>query len=85
MRLPPRPAPPTVMIFGPTLDRALGAFPPNVRILRRGLPCEPCWFRAHFSACAGRIDCLAELKLNAVIEALHDPRFADTYLLNLVQ
>jgi ADP-heptose:LPS heptosyltransferase len=33
---------PTVMLFGPTPDRALGQFPPNVRVLRTGLPCEPC-------------------------------------------
>jgi ADP-heptose:LPS heptosyltransferase len=63
---------PTLMIFGPTPDRELGLFPPNARIIRRGLPCEPCWFRRRFAACDSRIDCLRELSVNAVAAALEE-------------
>lgn len=62
---------PTIMLFGPTPHQSLGKFPPNVRVLRRGLACEPCWFQAPFRACAGRLDCLAHLSVGTVIEAVH--------------
>jgi ADP-heptose:LPS heptosyltransferase len=61
---------PTVMIFGPTPDRALGRLPPNVEVLRAGLRCEPCWFRERFRACDARVDCLARLGVEPVIRAL---------------
>jgi ADP-heptose:LPS heptosyltransferase len=61
---------PTVMIFGPTPDRALGRLPPNVEALRAGLRCEPCWFRERFRACDARVDCLARLGVEPVIRAL---------------
>ena len=57
---------PTVMIFGPTDHRVLGMLPPNVRVLRSGLVCEPCWTGARLKACAGRVDCLAELSVDTV-------------------
>ena len=57
---------PTVMIFGPTPDRTLGRFPPNVRVLRRGASCEPCWFGSRLRDCAGRIDCLAQVPVKTV-------------------
>jgi ADP-heptose:LPS heptosyltransferase len=62
---------PTLMLFGPTPDRELGPLPPNVRVLRRGLRCEPCWFHERFAACDGRIDCLRELTVEAVMTAVH--------------
>ena len=43
----------TVMLFGPTADRCLGALPVNVTVVRAGLPCEPCWTSAPLEACAG--------------------------------
>lgn len=50
---------PTILLFGPTPDRTLGPLPPNVTVVRAGLPCEPCWFGGpRFRACEGRIDCL---------------------------
>jgi ADP-heptose:LPS heptosyltransferase len=50
---------PTILLFGPTPDRTLGTFPPNVTVVRTGLPCEPCWFSSsRFRACGRRIDCL---------------------------
>jgi ADP-heptose:LPS heptosyltransferase len=61
---------PTVMIFGPTPHATLGPFPPNVKIIRRGLPCESCWFRNRFQACNGRISCLAELTVEDVAREL---------------
>jgi ADP-heptose:LPS heptosyltransferase len=61
---------PTVLLFGPTPHRTLGALPPNVTILRAGLRCEPCWFGARFGACGRRIDCLHELRVETVIQAL---------------
>jgi hypothetical protein len=58
---------PTVMLFGPTPHASLGPMPQNAKVLRAGLPCEPCWFRNRFQACAGRIDCLASLSVESVI------------------
>jgi ADP-heptose:LPS heptosyltransferase len=57
---------PTLMIFGPTDDRVLGGFPPHVRILRRGLSCEPCWLRHRLGDCVGRVDCLAAIDVQTV-------------------
>ena len=57
---------PTVMLFGPTPHESLGPLPPNVKALRRGLHCEPCWFRDRFRGCAKRIDCLAALDVEVV-------------------
>jgi ADP-heptose:LPS heptosyltransferase len=60
---------PTVLLFGPTPDRTLGRLPPNARIMRAGLACEPCWFGRRFAACARRIECLDRLALEAVAAA----------------
>jgi hypothetical protein len=60
---------PTVILFGPTPDRTLGHLPPNVTVLRSGLPCEPCWFGARFGECRGSIRCLAELPVDRVAQA----------------
>jgi hypothetical protein len=57
---------PTVMLFGPTPHESLGPMLPNVKVLRAGLPCEPCWFRNRFRACAGKIDCLSALRVETV-------------------
>jgi ADP-heptose:LPS heptosyltransferase len=62
---------PTVMIFGPTDHAVLGPLPPNVRVLRRGLVCEPCWAGARLQACVGRVDCLAELSVDTVAREIH--------------
>jgi ADP-heptose:LPS heptosyltransferase len=59
---------PTLMIFGPTPHATLGRFPPNVRIVRAGLPCEPCWFGGdRFRACESRIDCLRAISVDLVV------------------
>jgi ADP-heptose:LPS heptosyltransferase len=65
---------PTVLLFGPTPHRTLGALPPNVMVLRTGLPCEPCWFGARFRACSRRIDCLRQLRAETVVEAVRAAR-----------
>jgi len=57
---------PTLLLFGPTSERVLGAFPSNVTVLRGGLPCEPCWTTARLRACAGRVDCLGALGVDRV-------------------
>lgn len=57
---------PTLMIFGPTSERVLGSLPANARSIRSGLPCEPCWTGARLHACAGRVDCLAQLSVDRV-------------------
>jgi ADP-heptose:LPS heptosyltransferase len=57
---------PTILLFGPTPDLALGRFPPNVKILRAGMPCEPCWHGKLFAACSARIDCLERLTVDRV-------------------
>jgi ADP-heptose:LPS heptosyltransferase len=67
---------PTVLLFGPTPDVALGRFPPNVMVLRSDLACAPCWFGARFKACGGRIDCLDRLTPARVAEAVTAMGFA---------
>lgn len=58
---------PVVMLFGPTPDRTLGHLPPNVRVLRAGLACEPCWFGGErMRACEARVDCLEQLTVERV-------------------
>ena len=57
---------PTVMLFGPTPDLSLGALPSNVRVMRAGVACEPCWFGARMDACRGRVDCLKQLDVDTV-------------------
>ena len=57
---------PTVLLFGPTGDACLGPLPPNASVARAGLPCEPCWTTAPLAACAGRVDCLARLSVDAI-------------------
>ncbi len=57
---------PTLMLFGPTPHLTLGQLPPNVKVLRAGLECEPCWFRARLEACAGAVSCLGQLSVEAV-------------------
>lgn len=61
---------PVVMLFGPTDPGVLGKLPDNVTILRRGLRCQPCWSQARLNACAGRIDCLTQLGLDDVEQAV---------------
>ncbi len=63
---------PTILLFGPTPDHTLGRLPPNVRVLRSGLLCEPCFFSSRFRACGGRIDCLRSLGAATVIAAVQD-------------
>jgi hypothetical protein len=66
---------PTVMIFGPTSEGVLGSLPPNVRVVRRGLRCEPCWLDGRFRACAGRIDCLVQVSVETVVCSLAELGF----------
>jgi ADP-heptose:LPS heptosyltransferase len=62
---------PTVLLFGPTPDRTLGALPPNVVVVRSGLACEPCWFgAARFRSCQRRIDCLNRIPVEQVEAAV---------------
>jgi ADP-heptose:LPS heptosyltransferase len=57
---------PTLILFGPTPNATLGSFPSNVRVLRAGLECEPCWFNGRFQACKGQIHCLQRLSVSIV-------------------
>jgi ADP-heptose:LPS heptosyltransferase len=57
---------PTVLLFGPTSEHVLGTFPENVRVMRGGLACEPCWTTARLRACGGRVDCLRALTVQRV-------------------
>lgn len=61
---------PTVMLFGPTPHKSLGPMPQNVKVLRGGLPCEPCWFHDRFRACGRKIECLSTLSVEAVIHEI---------------
>lgn len=63
---------PTIMIFGPTPHQSLGQFPDNVRILRNGLACEPCWFNERFQACNAGIQCLNSLGVNSVLKKIRE-------------
>jgi ADP-heptose:LPS heptosyltransferase len=57
---------PTVMLFGPTPHLSLGQLPPNAKVLRTGLACEPCWFTQRFRACSRQIDCLRQITVETV-------------------
>lgn len=59
---------PVLMLFGPTPHLTLGQLPPNVRVLRANLACEPCWFGSRFHACESRIDCLRAISVEGVAE-----------------
>jgi ADP-heptose:LPS heptosyltransferase len=61
---------PTLLLFGPTPHMVLGRFPPHVKVLRMGLPCEPCWFGEKLKACDARVDCLAALSPDRVERAV---------------
>jgi ADP-heptose:LPS heptosyltransferase len=61
---------PTVLLFGPTPDATLGRLPPNVRVLRAELACEPCWFAKRLRACAGRVACLPLIEPERVAAAV---------------
>jgi ADP-heptose:LPS heptosyltransferase len=61
---------PTILLFGPTPDTVLGGFPPNASVLRAGLPCEPCWQSMRFGPCAKRIDCLAAIDVDRVVDVI---------------
>lgn len=63
---------PTLILFGPTPHITLGRLPPNVRVLRTGLTCEPCWFGHRFHRCAGQIDCLRRLSMSSVRDQVLD-------------
>jgi ADP-heptose:LPS heptosyltransferase len=62
---------PTMMLFGPTPSESLGPMPANVKVLRSGLPCEPCWLRNRFQKCAGKIECLAALSVESVTREVY--------------
>jgi ADP-heptose:LPS heptosyltransferase len=68
---------PTVMIFGATPHLALGRLAPNVRVVRAGLPCEPCWFASRFRACDERIDCLRAITVEGVAREVRELLCAD--------
>ena len=61
---------PTLMLFGPTSECALGRFPAHVSILRNVLPCAPCWQTAPLRECAGKITCLSSLTVEQVLAAI---------------
>jgi hypothetical protein len=58
------------LLFGPTPHLSQGQFPPHVKVLRTGLECEPCWFRARFQACVVQMRCLHRLTIETVEQAL---------------
>jgi ADP-heptose:LPS heptosyltransferase len=57
---------PSLLLFGPTSERALGRIPNTSKALRTGLQCEPCWTTARLKACQGRVDCLLSLSVDTV-------------------
>jgi ADP-heptose:LPS heptosyltransferase len=61
---------PTILLFGPTPDATLGRLPANVRVLRAGLACEPCWFGDRYGSCAGRVACLPLIQPARVAAAI---------------
>ena len=60
----------TVLIFGPTPHDVLGAFPPNVTVLRAGLRCQPCWLGTRLGACGGRVTCLRDIAVADLARAV---------------
>ena len=62
----------TVSIFGPVDEKVYGPFGgPAARIvLKKDVPCRPCYSRFHFPPCPHARRCLAELPVATVVEAL---------------
>jgi ADP-heptose:LPS heptosyltransferase len=60
----------TILIFGPTPDRALGRFPASTTVMRSNLPCEPCWFADRYAACRGQMTCLHDVSVAGVAAAV---------------
>jgi ADP-heptose:LPS heptosyltransferase len=57
---------PSLILFGPTAHDVLEPLAAGTKVLRSGLPCEPCWHAERFHACSGRIDCLRNLTVDRV-------------------
>jgi ADP-heptose:LPS heptosyltransferase len=57
---------PSLLLFGPTSHASLQPLAAGSRVLRMGLPCEPCWHGERFHACWQRIDCLRNLTVDRV-------------------
>ena len=56
----------TVSIFGPVDERVYGPFPTgNNRVVKKNLPCQPCYRRFRMSACS-HLSCLNKLSVEDV-------------------
>ena len=56
----------TVSIFGPVDERVYGPFPAgNNRVVKKNLPCQPCYRRFRMSACS-HLSCLNKLSVEDV-------------------
>ena len=62
----------TVSLFGPVDPRVYGPYPSdNHCVVTLGLACQPCYQRFRMAAC-GRINCLNQLPVERVLEAVKD-------------
>lgn len=57
---------PTVALFGPTAPWRTGPFGPDHRVIRKGLPCSPCFKRD----CPTRRVCMAEIGVEDVMDRI---------------
>jgi len=57
---------PMIVVFGGSLISKNGPLSPRARIVRLGLPCQPCQRTGSFAACAGR-NCLSQLDIGGVL------------------
>jgi lipopolysaccharide heptosyltransferase II len=62
---------PVVGIFGPTDEHEVRPYSKKVQVICQALDCRPCWgSKEYLQACNEEINCLASLKINAVMDGL---------------
>ncbi len=62
---------PSVVLFGPTDEREVRPYGNHVSVVCRPMDCRPCWeLPGYLQACHGRVDCLASLETEVVLDAV---------------
>ena len=64
----------SVAIFGPVDERVYGPYggPAPFRVVTQGVPCRPCYQNFHFPPCSHERQCLTEISVDKVIEAVRE-------------
>ena len=57
---------PVVALFGPTSPELYGPYNARARVVRRELPCSPCFVHGHFPPCPNNHLCMRDLSVDTV-------------------